>query len=50
MEETDAEVALEPANLLTERRLRDMKAPRRSTEVQLFCDGDEVAKVTKFHA
>src|SRR5437016_3836029 len=49
MEETDPEVALETTNLLTERRLRDMKAPRRSTEVQLLRDGDEVAKVTKFH-
>jgi UDP:flavonoid glycosyltransferase YjiC (YdhE family) len=50
MEETHSEVALEPTNLLTERRLGNMQAPRRSTEVQLFRDGDEVAKVTKLHA
>jgi hypothetical protein len=49
MEETDAEVALEPTNLLTERRLRHVKAPRGSTEVQLFRHGDEIAEVPKFH-
>lgn len=49
MEETDAKVALEATNLLTERRLGDVKTPRRSTEVQLFRDRDEIAEVPKFH-
>jgi hypothetical protein len=48
-EETDSEVALETTNLLTERRLCDMKARRRSTEVQFFRDGDEIPKMSKFH-
>jgi hypothetical protein len=50
IEEADAEVTLEATNLLTERRLRDVKTLRGSTEVQLFRDGDEVAKVPKLHA
>jgi hypothetical protein len=49
MEEADAEVLLEAADLLTERRLRDVKALRGSTEVQLFRDGDEVPEVAELH-
>jgi hypothetical protein len=45
MEESEPELALEATNLLTERRLGDMQAPRRSSEVQVFRDGDEIAKV-----
>jgi len=50
MKETDSQVALETTNLLTQRRLCNMQAPRRSTEVQLLRDGDEVPKVPKLHA
>ncbi len=49
MQETDPELALETTNLMTQRWLCDMKAPCRSTEVQLFRDGDEIAEVAKFH-
>jgi hypothetical protein len=49
LEETDAELPLEATDLLTERRLRDVKALRGSTEVQLFRDGDEVPEVAKLH-
>ena len=49
MEEADAEILLEPANLLTERRLRDVQALRGAPEVQLFRDGDEVTEVAKLH-
>src|SRR6266540_1931573 len=49
MEETDAELALEVADLLTERRLRDVQALRGSTEMQLFGDRHEVPEVTKLH-
>ena len=49
MEEADAEILLEPADLLAERRLRDVKALCGATEVQLFGDGDEVPKVAKLH-
>jgi len=49
MEEADAEVLLETTDLLTQRRLRDVKALRGSTEVQLFRDGNEVAEMAKLH-
>jgi hypothetical protein len=49
MEEADAEFMLEATNLLTERRLRDVKAPGGSTEVQFFRHRDEIAEVPKFH-
>jgi hypothetical protein len=49
MEEADAEFMLEATNLLTERRLRDVKAPGSSTEVQFFRHRDEIAEVPKFH-
>jgi hypothetical protein len=46
IEEADAEVTLETANLLTEWWLRDVQAFRGATEMQLFRDGHEVAEVT----
>jgi len=49
MEEADAEVTLEATNLLTERRLRDVKALCGAAEVQLFRHGQEIAEVTKLH-
>jgi hypothetical protein len=49
MEQADAEVILEATNLLTARRLGVLKAPRGSTEVQLFRDRDKIAEVPKFH-
>ena len=50
MEEADAEVTLEATNLLTERRLRDVKTLRGSTEMQFFRHGDEIAEAPKLHA
>jgi hypothetical protein len=44
VEELDAELPLELADLLAERRLRDLEALRRAAEVQLLGDGDEVAQ------
>jgi hypothetical protein len=38
---------LELPDLLAQRRLRDVKPPRRPAEVQLLRDGDEVAEVAK---
>src|SRR5580765_3222481 len=49
IEEGDAELALELANLLAERRLADVQALCGSPEMQVFRDGDDVAQVTKFH-
>jgi hypothetical protein len=43
MEEGDAESPFKRADLLTQRRLRDVKPPRRAPEVSLFGDGDEVS-------
>jgi hypothetical protein len=49
MEEGNAEIAFEYADLLTQRWLRDVKAPRGSTEVALFSHGDEVPEVPELH-
>jgi hypothetical protein len=46
-EEGMAEEIFEAANLLRERRLREMEALSGAAEVKLFRDGDEVAEVTK---
>jgi hypothetical protein len=43
VEEGDAEIAFEHTDLLTQRRLGDVKPPRRPPEVALFRDGDEVS-------
>ena len=49
VEELDAELLLELADLLAYCRLRDVQALRRAAEVQLLGDGDEVPQVTEFH-
>ena len=46
MEECNAEIPFEYTDLLAQRRLRDVKAARRATEVPLFRDGDEVSEVS----
>jgi hypothetical protein len=43
-EELHAELRLEPSDLLAERRLRDVHAPRGAAEVELFGDGEEVSE------
>src|SRR6185436_16228815 len=48
-EERKAQLDLEFADLATQRRLRDMKARGRPTEVQLFGDGHEISKLIEFH-
>jgi hypothetical protein len=50
LEQPDAELGLELAHLLADRRLRDVEALGGAAEVQLLRDGDEVPKVTEFHA
>ena len=47
-QEHDAELLLEPLDLLAQRGLGDAQALRGTPEVQLLGDGDEVAKTTKF--
>ena len=44
-----AELLLEPADLLAQRRLGDVQAGRGAAEVQLLGDGDEVTQLAKFH-
>lgn len=50
IEEPDAQLALESADLDTERRLRDAQTHRGAREAQLLGDGREVAQVAKFHS
>jgi hypothetical protein len=50
MKEFDAELLFELPDLLTERRLADMKTLRRLSEVQAVGDGDGVAEMTEFHS
>ena len=45
-----ADLLLELADLLAERRLGHVQPLRRAAEVQLLGDGDEVAKVSELHA
>src|SRR5262249_10327707 len=49
IEQADAELVLERADLLAERRLRHVQAGGRAREVQLLGDGDEVAEVAELH-
>ena len=49
VEQCDAELLLELAHLLAERRLRDPHAGGGAPEVQLLGDGDEVAEVAELH-
>ncbi len=46
MKEADAEILLQAPDLLTERRLRDVKSLGGPPEVELFRDSDEVPEVT----
>ena len=48
LEQLNSELGLESLDLQAQRRLRDAELPRRSTEVELFGDGDEVAEVAQF--
>src|SRR4030095_15146070 len=48
-EERKAQLDLEVADLATQRRLCDMKARGRPTEVQLFGYGHEISKLIEFH-
>ena len=47
VEQLGAEVALQQADLLRQRRLRDVEALRRPAEVQLLGDHDERAEAAK---
>src|SRR4051794_31478973 len=49
VEEPDAELLLELADLLADRRLGDVEPLRGAAEVQLFGDGDEVPEMAEFH-
>jgi len=49
-EQRDAEFGLQRADLLAERRLLHVEPPRRTGDVPLLGDGDEVAEMTQFHA
>lgn len=49
IEEQRANFALEVANLPAERWLRDVEALRRSPEMELLRDRDEIAKVPELH-
>ena len=49
VEETHAQLLLELADLLADRRLGDVQALRRAAEVQFLSDGDEVPEMPKFH-
>jgi hypothetical protein len=46
MKKADAEILLQAPDLLTERRLRDVKSLGGPPEVELFRDSDEVPEVT----
>ena len=48
-EQGDAELGLELADLLRQRRLRHVEAFGGPAEVPLLGDGDEVAEVAQFH-
>ena len=50
LDERDAELRLEAADLLRQRRLRDVLAGGRAREVALVRDGDEVAQLAQIHA
>jgi hypothetical protein len=48
-EKLSAELTFEIADLLRQRRCRNMKTLRGSAEMQLFCNRDEVAQLSEFH-
>jgi hypothetical protein len=49
VEQLDAELLFEIADLLADRPLRDVQAFGSRAEAQLLGDGDEVPEVPKFH-
>jgi hypothetical protein len=49
LEQRDAELTLEVADLPAERRLRDVQPPRGATDVLLLGDGDEVVDLREAH-
>ncbi len=49
VEQLDADLVLELADLAAQRRLGDVEDLGRAGEVPLIGDGDEVAKVAQFH-
>ena len=49
LEERGPELALELADLLAERRLRQVQPPGGDREVQRLGNGDEIAQVAEFH-
>src|SRR2546427_11813462 len=49
LEQRDLKLSLELHYPLAQRRLRHVETIRRSREVELLGDGDEVPKVTQFH-
>ena len=49
VEQHDVQLALELADLLAERGLRDAQARRGAAEMQLLRDGQEVAEVAELH-
>ena len=49
IQEPYAQLIFEFANLLADRRLRDVQPLRSPAEVQLLCDGNEISEVAKFH-
>ena len=48
-EDALAQLGLEPADLLRDRRLRDLQPLGRAREVRLLGDRDEVGELSKFH-
>ena len=49
LEERIADLLLQFADLLAERRLGDVQRLRRPREVLMIRDGDEIREVTQFH-
>jgi hypothetical protein len=49
-EDALAELGLEPADLLADRRLGDPQPLRRAREVRLLGHGDEIGELTELHA
>jgi hypothetical protein len=49
VEQADAELHLELANLLADGGLGDVQSFGRAVEVQFLRDGDEVAQMSEFH-
>lgn len=49
LEQAHTHLALQIADLHRQRRLADVQPCRRAGEVELLCDGDEVAQMTQLH-